>query len=589
MKIKSTINLVPLILFATLFCELALAQTPEIVINITGRGTGADYIERGKTEELPVNVTVGQTVRWTNMTSNGVTTSHTASARRRDSNNNRIFNTGEIEQDRIADVLMDRELFEQAGGQPGGQVELDYICTRHPSQMGSKIILTDSDGRRIGGTNQVIRVRKEISSLTAVEIASLRRGIEVMKSRAVSNRTSWQYWANIHGFPGLSSDPLWAQCEHSTLHFLTWHRAYLYYFELVLREASGDPNLALPYWDWTNHRSLPLIYRQPNNTSTNSLFQPGRTMNNGSMLPSLIVVNGLNSAMANTRFLRFSRALENSPHDPIHGLVGGVMQRIATSAGDPIFWAHHSNIDRLWNRWLALGNTNPTDPSFLNREFTFVGPDGRETTIQVAQLLDHTALGYRYDDDPVPPIRVVQETDVLATSTSMNDDPFTQLGYDPHTVSLDLPPAATSVLDEVSPTIETSDRIMINVVGIQYDQMPSYVYGIFLELPEEDIVDERRQLHYAGALSFFSATHRHSDGDADHTSSSPFDVSVDATTAIARLRAAGVEIGDHLDVTIRPIPLVPPPGQADDLEQSNRASAEAANVRFQRIEITRER
>ena len=41
------------------------------------------------------------------------------------------------------------------------------------------------------------------------------------------------------------------QCQHGWEEFLTWHRLYLYYFELQLQD--NDPSVTLPYWDWTDN------------------------------------------------------------------------------------------------------------------------------------------------------------------------------------------------------------------------------------------------------------------------------------------------------------------------------------------------
>jgi hypothetical protein len=47
--------------------------------------------------------------------------------------------------------------------------------------------------------------------------------------------------------------------------FLSWHRMYIYFFERILRAASGDPNLALPYWNYSDpaQRALPVPFREP--------------------------------------------------------------------------------------------------------------------------------------------------------------------------------------------------------------------------------------------------------------------------------------------------------------------------------------
>jgi hypothetical protein len=42
--------------------------------------------------------------------------------------------------------------------------------------------------------------------------------------------------------------------------------------------------------------------------------------------------------------------LETQPHDRTHLAVGGLMSQFLSPV-DPIFWMHHSNIDRLWDVW----------------------------------------------------------------------------------------------------------------------------------------------------------------------------------------------------------------------------------------------
>ncbi|MCA6108064.1 tyrosinase family protein [Bradyrhizobium sp. CNPSo 4026] len=37
------------------------------------------------------------------------------------------------------------------------------------------------------------------------------------------------------------------------------HRAYIGWFEQICRELSGDPEFALPYWDWTAEPRIPKV------------------------------------------------------------------------------------------------------------------------------------------------------------------------------------------------------------------------------------------------------------------------------------------------------------------------------------------
>src|ERR1700694_2423926 len=40
-------------------------------------------------------------------------------------------------------------------------------------------------------------------------------------------------------------------CKHSRLSFLHWHRHYINFFEAICGELIGDPDFALPYWNWS--------------------------------------------------------------------------------------------------------------------------------------------------------------------------------------------------------------------------------------------------------------------------------------------------------------------------------------------------
>ena len=74
-----------------------------------------------------------------------------------------------------------------------------------------------------------------------------------------------------------------------------------------------------------------------------------------------------------------------------------------TAGRDPIFYLHHANIDRLWESWNRLGNTNPTDPKYLDRKFSYGDRSGKRADLPVSAS-DRTAqLGYEYDGYEKPP------------------------------------------------------------------------------------------------------------------------------------------------------------------------------------------
>lgn len=52
--------------------------------------------------------------------------------------------------------------------------------------------------------------------------------------------------------------------------------------------------------------------------------------------------------------------LAAGPHSNGHGGVGGTMSDVAGSIGDPLFFLHHTNVDRLWWNWQQVDPDNRT-------------------------------------------------------------------------------------------------------------------------------------------------------------------------------------------------------------------------------------
>jgi tyrosinase len=310
------------------------------------------------------------------------------------------------------------------------------------------------------GIAQAANVRRSIFALdpNGPEIASLRKGIYEMKRRSDVNPndvTGWTYQANMHSICTNPSSPLcvstvqalWNTCQHGSFFFFSWHRMYLYYFERILRKASGDPNLTLPYWNYTDdpwmpdpdRRQLPIVFRQPavecgspptswdTTPNCNPLFAshrgPGMNDGTGFLQPGAVdysqAFNYTNfEAPAGMGAASFGGgeisqpahanmdwgALELTPHNVVHCQIGGWMCDFNYSAHDPIFYLHHANIDRLWNHWVALGGgrQDPTsDQVWMNTSFFFYDENGQQVQKSGKDILDSAGqLGYCYEDEP---------------------------------------------------------------------------------------------------------------------------------------------------------------------------------------------
>lgn len=283
-------------------------------------------------------------------------------------------------------------------------------------------------------------------------------------------------------------------CPHGNWWFYVWHRGYVGFFEQTVRQLSGNPNFAFPYWDWTELPQIPdamfdgpltptdkqyLRYTQDLPTFTrvmrpsleaywNSLNAQQRqqqslrgwnnfndlwqnmlgydskgvysagdqafaptdrarflTRANPKLAPKTaanctpdVIKSGLSPVLFNSPDVPHSftsvkvpnhnampagrasfSVLEGQPHNLIHNNIGGAFDGPGSwgdgpfgnmtnnlSPVDPIFFLHHSNMDRLWDLWTRkqqrLGlPTLPTDKAelaqFVDEPFLFfVRPDG---------------------------------------------------------------------------------------------------------------------------------------------------------------------------------------------------------------------
>jgi len=131
-----------------------------------------------------------------------------------------------------------------------------------------------------------------------------------------------------------------------------------------------DRTVTHPYWEWSlaTTKGLPKAYTERSYTGgdgrryANPLLRygyecpvrsHGTTTRSPGGLAQLQQLGAMARASLNsTTFNTFQNSVENA-YDGLHGWVGGSMGLISFAAYDPIFYAHHANIDRLWAAWQA--------------------------------------------------------------------------------------------------------------------------------------------------------------------------------------------------------------------------------------------
>jgi tyrosinase len=247
-----------------------------------------------------------------------------------------------------------------------------------------------------------LRLRPSVQQLTTPQMDDVRTAIGELAK--VEDDRGFQHLASLHGGPPKSycqhgySDE-WHRYHGAPL-FLPWHRAYLHFFELAMQDRVGEVMLA--WWDWTSPQShgegIPSGFTGTGNPLAGQPIAKGQSRPKGvpedtwrepDVPGNLPDADELKAIIELTSFMDFSTQLEQQLHNRIHGWVGGAMGSVPIAAFDPIFYAHHCMVDRIWRLWqLEHGQPGPPATSWA----TVLDP----FPMKVGDVLTVGNLGYDY-------------------------------------------------------------------------------------------------------------------------------------------------------------------------------------------------
>ena len=390
-------------------------------------------------------------------------------------------------------------------------------------------------------------VRYEMhSSAAQPHIEAMERAMQIMRIKNCIDPVSWYYQGAIHWVPDtIVKNSLcdayhtpadlreaWDNCTHTPsgkekIHFLVWHRLYIYHFEKIVRALSGYKDFALPYWGYTDfevsHKRLHEKFRDP----SSSLYESCRfdSLNRGYPVSGEIErALYLGKLFDCTDYRTFNLQINAAPHGAMHDYVGagndvsgtlqfknpitgtvsntGLMGWVPTAGFDPIFWMHHSNIDRLWQQWTNSRNGQMVTLEELKSApwpYVFFDENGKRVEYTPEQVLEILyTMDYDFDDTRVQPIKdqplklkSLGQTVVGQSSTPIKvNDQITD---------------AVTIKPRVGAKAKPVDRAIIEIV-VSFTKVPRGVYEVYVngDKASPDITSES----FAGFMTFFGSDHK---------------------------------------------------------------------------------
>ncbi|KAG5047253.1 hypothetical protein AAZX31_06G252900 [Glycine max] len=410
-------------------------------------------------------------------------------------------------------------------------------------------------------SNKPLRVRPAAHLVDKNYLAKYKKAIDLMKKLPANDPRNFMQQANVHcayctgsydqvGFPGLELQ------VHSSWLFFPYHRWFLYFYERILGSLINDPTFALPFWNWDAPKGmqLPSIYADPKSPLydplRNANHQPptlvdfdfnldnpisnGRISTNLTIMYRQLVSNGKTPTLFLGNPYRAGDApdpgggsVEGVPHGPVHLWTGDINQPnienmgdFYSAARDPIFYSHHSNVDRMWSIWKTLGGKRRdfTDSDWLESGLLFYDENKNLVRVKVKDCLDTRKLGYVYQDVEIP---------WLKSKPSPRRSRVQKVALGPHFNTGVARAAETSrnvqfplVLDSVVSIVvkrpkksrskkekEEEEEVLV-IEGVEYDSNIPVKFDVLIN-DEDDKQIQPEDSEYAGSFVTVPHSHKH--------------------------------------------------------------------------------
>lgn len=201
--------------------------------------------------------------------------------------------------------------------------------------------------------------------------------------------------------------------------FLAWHRRQIFEVEQAMQDI--NPNLSIPYWDWTTDNSVisPLW-------DQNFLGQFNFDWNLNRSLGSYILPTATDVANVQsiTSWANYYTSVENGiVHVGAHGWVNGIMNS-GVSPRDPVFYFHHGMVDKLWQEWVEANNITTASNIYIKTSLprydgTYVFNGQTLPLVNPDDIVDSKSLGVFFAEN-----QLAELVDYSVSNTYRSEESF---------------------------------------------------------------------------------------------------------------------------------------------------------------------
>jgi len=404
-----------------------------------------------------------------------------------------------------------------------------------------------------------LRVRPAAHLVDEKYIEKFSKAISLMKALPDNDPRNFTQQANVHcaycngaydqvGFPNLEVQ------VHSSWLFFPFHRWYLYFYERILGKLIDDPTFAMPFWSWDSPAGMqmPAIYTNPNSPLyeplRDALHQPPTITDlnydgeeNTELTDNELITANLTTMyrqmVSNAKNARLflgqpyrlgdeadpgAGSIENVPHNTVHRWCGDRTQpnvedmgTFYAAARDPIFFAHHSNVDRMWAIWKTLGGKRKvfTDPDWLDASFIFYDENAQAVRVKVRDCLDNKKLGYAYQNIDIPWLKSRPTSKRSSVATVSSSPPMVAKATTGSSSGTIFPKPLTSVIrTEVSRPKksrsrgEKEDEEEVLVIELEIEKDAFVKFDVYVN-DEDDLPSKKTRLRSEYAGSYVHVPH----------------------------------------------------------------------------------